>query len=89
MRYFLRILLALDQLVNALTGGYADETISYRAALAQQDGEAWGCVLCRVVEVFIPNHCDLREISKAEKLSRGGTFAREHGIPLEEYFHRV
>jgi hypothetical protein len=89
MRYLLRVFLALDQLVNALAFGYSDETISYRAALASQNGQAWGCVLCKVVEWFMPDHCNLQKVSKAEKLSRGGTYAADHGIPLEEYYHRV
>lgn len=87
MTYILRVLLAIDQLINTVCGGYPDETLSYRAALANQDGVAWGCVLCRMIEWFIPGHCDLRKVSKAERLSRGGSYAEAHGITPEVYFH--
>ena len=56
-RYVFNVLIALDQFVNALLGGYADETISYRSAVARDRGERWGCVLCKVLEWFEEDHC--------------------------------
>jgi hypothetical protein len=73
-RYILTVLLALDQLVNALIGGYADETLSYRIAIAAQEGKQYGCVLCKLIELVIPGHCSLEKPSKAARLSRGATF---------------
>lgn len=51
------LLLGLDQLANAVLRGDPDETISSRAAKAQVRGKAWGCVLCRVLDVFDRDHC--------------------------------
>ena len=51
------LLLGLDQLANAVLRGDPDETISSRAAKAQQRGRAWGCYLCRVLDVFDRDHC--------------------------------
>lgn len=56
--YLFEVLIALDQLLNALLGGYADETISSRAEKARRRGRLWGCVLCRVLHVFDPGHCE-------------------------------
>lgn len=37
-RYLLNVLIALDQLVNALIGGYPDETLSASAYIGEQQG---------------------------------------------------
>jgi hypothetical protein len=63
-RYFLNLLIALDQTGNAIFGGYPDETISLRAARARDKGERWGCVLCKLLELIVPNHCTNTERSK-------------------------
>lgn len=39
--WFLQILIALDQLANALLGGYADETLSSRAHRMRQKGQPY------------------------------------------------
>jgi hypothetical protein len=51
------VLIAADQLLNALLRGWADETISSRAAKARLEGKTWGCVLCRILDVFDQDHC--------------------------------
>lgn len=56
-RYFWNILIALDQFGNALFAGDPDETISSRAGKAMREGKAWGCVLCRVLNLFENEHC--------------------------------
>lgn len=71
-RWFLTVLLQLDTLVSALTGGYADETISYRFARAAAKGLAIGCIGCKIMEFFVPNHCDLNKPPKADALARPG-----------------
>lgn len=61
-KYFYHVLIAIDQLANALTGGAADETISSRcyrgAILAKQPKKRWR-VMYRFVNVlfFDPKHC--------------------------------
>jgi hypothetical protein len=57
MRYVLNILIAVDQVANAILGGYPDETISLRAALARDNGERWGCLLCRLLDAIVADHC--------------------------------
>jgi hypothetical protein len=56
--YLWNILVSVDQLVNTLTGGSPDETISLRAKRARAAGAQWGCVLCKVLDVFDKGHCD-------------------------------
>lgn len=52
-----RVTIALDQTANAAFGGSEDETISSRAGRAQQRGERWACVLCRVLGWLQKDHC--------------------------------
>lgn len=56
-RYGWNLLVAVDQLANALLGGDPDETISSRAAKAAARGRRWGCVLCRCLDRIDPGHC--------------------------------
>ena len=50
-------LVGMDQALNALTGGSEDQTVSGRAYDAQGKGKAWGCVLCRLLDLFDKDHC--------------------------------
>lgn len=56
-RWFWNVLIAIDQLGNALTLGDPDETISSRAAKAQAKGRRWGCILCRALNLIQRDHC--------------------------------
>lgn len=58
MRYGWNLLIAFDQLLNAILGGNPDETLSHRAKRARDAGRRWGCVLCRVLDLFDRDHCD-------------------------------
>lgn len=55
MRRLLRFLgslwLATNQLVNAASGGRADQTVSARAAEARDNGSKTGAVICRMLDV--------------------------------------
>ncbi len=61
-RYGYHVIIALDQLFNALTGGAADETLSSRtyrrAVLTEQPKKLWR-VLYRLINglFFDANHC--------------------------------
>uniref|UniRef100_E6VL50 Uncharacterized protein n=1 Tax=Rhodopseudomonas palustris (strain DX-1) TaxID=652103 RepID=E6VL50_RHOPX len=55
--YAYRVLVALDHLLNAVLGGYPDETVSYRSATARDEGKRWGCVLCKVLDAIDRDHC--------------------------------
>ena len=41
MNYWKNLLIAVDQLVNALIGGWPDETLSSRAYRMAADGNPW------------------------------------------------
>lgn len=64
--YFLNLLIALDENLNTIAGGYPDETISLRAALAKDRGALWGCVLCRVLDWFQKDHCAIVEADRRQ-----------------------
>lgn len=53
-----KLSVAFDQLANVGANGDEDETISSRAAKARREGRRWGCMLCRVLHLFDPDHCE-------------------------------
>ncbi len=58
-RYLMNWLRWLDEGLNVLTFGDANETLSSRAGKAQQKGRRWACVLCRFLDIFQKDHCQL------------------------------
>lgn len=56
-KWIFNILVGIDQLGNALTGGDPDETISSRSAKGELKGKWWGRAMCRFLNVFDPGHC--------------------------------
>jgi hypothetical protein len=66
-----RLGVALDEFLNVLIlNGDPDQTISYHAALAREDGRAWACWLCAFLAVAIqPRHCQLQLEPGAEPTS--------------------
>jgi len=63
------VLIGIDQLANAILGGYPDETISSRAAKAKHKGKHWGCVLCKLLDLVDKGHCEENlEADEGEKL---------------------
>lgn len=56
-RYFWSLLIALDQLLNAVMGGQPDETISSRCAKLWLEGDGFGCFMCKILDFFQKNHC--------------------------------
>lgn len=57
-RYAFNLLIALDQLVNAMLAGDPDETVSSRAAKDAKRGRRWACILCRILHIVDRNHCE-------------------------------
>ncbi|MDR3474492.1 MAG: hypothetical protein P4M09_22815 [Devosia sp.] len=55
-KYLLNVLIALDQLLNALTGGDPDETISSRCA-KRRTQPGWN-ILAAILEWIDPGHLD-------------------------------
>lgn len=65
------VILMLDEFVNAILGGYANETISHRMAVDAMEGKPLGCIFCKVFEWFDPGHCDLEYADKIDQYTRG------------------
>ena len=55
-KYIWNILIAIDQLANAILGGDPDETISSRAG-KQQGKTMWANVLCWFLNKLDTGHC--------------------------------
>lgn len=52
------IALGFDRTGNATSGGKDNEYLSARANRARLEGRRWGCVLCRLIAVAKPGHCE-------------------------------
>lgn len=64
-----QVSIALDQVVNTLCGGYADETLSCRAYRHYLKGEhVWVKTLIDCLFFFDPNHCYESYMSEQERL---------------------
>ena len=78
LRYQRRVLVGLDQFINALAGGDPAETMSYRAAVDRAAGSRFACVFCRFLDLFQRDHCgitlaaDDRERLIVPAASKGG-----------------
>lgn len=66
MKYFKNILIAVTQLLNALLGGYPDESTSSRAHRLRRENLAWDIVRRIVNLIFFweANHCRQAYISE-------------------------
>jgi hypothetical protein len=69
--YAYRLGIALDEFLNTLLlNGQPNQTISYHAAVAENEGKRWGCWLCAFLAVAIqPRHCQLQLESGAAPTS--------------------
>lgn len=57
-KWALNVLIAFDQLVNAITGGDPDETISSRLGKAKRRGNRVAKAVCWILaKVFRARHC--------------------------------
>ena len=69
MTYCKAVLIAIDQLVNAILAGWPDETLSSRAWRWEQDGvSAWPRRMIDSLFFWEPNHC--RESYRSEREGR-------------------
>lgn len=57
-RYLMNWLRWLDEGLNVLTGGDANETMSSRAGKGRREGKRWACMLCRFLDILQTNHCE-------------------------------
>lgn len=68
-KYFKQILIGIDQLLNTIFKGYADETLSSRAYRDYKNGKRkWPKILLDTILWFDKNHC--YESYMSEKLRR-------------------
>ena len=73
MNYIMRVLLAIDQLLNVvLCNGAPDETMSAASYRMHRDGRFWGFLMPVIDLMFFwqgPNHCFnayLKELSRTQ-----------------------
>ena len=82
-RYGYHVIIAIDQLFNALTGGAADETLSSRtyrgAVLTEQPKKRWR-VLYRLINglFFDANHCKASYESELSGKQHDKRFSEVH-----------
>lgn len=75
MSYVLAVLIALDQLVNAILGGSPDETLSARAWRTEQSGKGLGWFFRPLIDGLAlvltfgrdRNHCKQAYLSELKK----------------------
>ena len=70
MRYPIRILVALDQLVTALLGGWPDETLSSYAWRLERQGKPFGFTRRLIDWVFFwdEHHCEKAMMAERNRL---------------------
>ena len=67
MTHWKKVLIAVDQLVNAMLAGWPDETMSSRAWRWEQDGvRSWPRRLIDRIFFWEPNHCRESYVSEME-----------------------
>jgi hypothetical protein len=69
--YPVRVLIAFDQMVNVITGGHPDETISSRAGRAALAGRWWGKVMSAFLNLFESDHgakAEAGDLERAEQI---------------------
>lgn len=53
-RYLFNLLIAIDQIFNAILGGDPDHTISGRLGKCEKK---WCRFICKILDIFDKNHC--------------------------------
>ena len=77
-KYLKQILIALDQLLNTIFRGYADETLSARAYRHYRDGDRkWPKVLIDTLLWFDKDHCEESYNSEIERRQLPPEYRRE------------
>lgn len=72
MRYIKQVLIALDQLVNALIGGWADETLSSAAYRMETKGKLTGRIFRPLIDMLFwviqKDHCQWAYLAEQKRL---------------------
>lgn len=77
--YILQILLWIDQGLNVLTGGYADETLQSRAYRAWRGDKFFGKIFKPLIDFLFfweDNHCRIAYLAEIERYQLPKDFLR-------------
>jgi hypothetical protein len=77
--YFLNLMIAIDQLINAILLGSPDETLSSRAYRAELNSKIFGKILRPVIDViffFDKEHCKYSYLAEIQKRQLPAHFQR-------------
>lgn len=67
-RYFLNLFVAVDRLINALTGGDPEMTLSGRMGRAVAEGRCKACrVICWAIDLVDQGHCERVRKNEADE----------------------
>ena len=81
-----QILIAIDQLANAIIGGWADETLSARCYRAHRDGKIMGKLFMPLIDLLFfwqgPGHCKNAYIKEFERKNYPEEYRQ--GVPIFE-----
>ena len=82
----MQVAIAFDQLLNALIGGHADETLSARCYRAHRDGKTMGKVFMPPIDLLFfwqgPGHCKNAYIKEFERKNYPEEYRQ--GVPIFE-----
>ena len=73
----MQVLIAIDQLLNAILFGYADETLSSRAYRADRDGKVFGKVFRPVIDTIFfwqDRHCYQSYLAEVQRRQLSSNF---------------
>lgn len=77
MTYLLHLGIALDQLLNAVLGGAADETLSSRAYRADRDGKVFGKFFRPMIDAMFfwqDRHCYQSYLAEVQRRQLSSNF---------------
>lgn len=73
----MQVLIAIDQLLNTLLLGFADETLSSRAYRADRDGKVFGRIFRPVIDTMFfwqKRHCYQSYLSEVQRRQYSSSF---------------
>ena len=82
MNWLLSVLIALDQLVNAIIGGYPDETLSASAWKGEQDGKLlakfFRPIIDAIFSIVEKDHCYNAYLSEIKGSQRPPSYREKY-----------
>lgn len=77
---YFQVLVAIDQLLNTLIGGMADETLSARAYRRYLRGKPWCARIINIIFFWQENHCKEAYESELERSQLPKEYLKEENI---------